>query len=348
MNQHWKAFLESQSARIGDDGEARFDAAPADADCALCDLSHLGLIALGGEDRAQFLQGQLTNDIRLVDASHSQLSGFCGPKGRMLANFRVFERAQRIYLQLPASNLEPVLRRLRMFVLRAKVELEDASDQLVRMGMAGDCAPRLLGGRFPGLPEAVGAVSSQGEITLIRLPDAGSARFELLGPPAEMQILWKELAVHATAVNADFWALLDVRAGIPTVYPETVEAFVPQMANMQLVDGVSFTKGCYTGQEIVARMQYLGKLKRRMYLAHVDTAEAPKAGDPLFAPQNASGQGAGRVVDARPVPEGGYDLLAVAEIESAENGELRLHDDQGPLLKLRELPYSLDSDPTAN
>jgi folate-binding protein YgfZ len=235
-----------------------------------------------------------------------------------------------------------------MFVLRAKVELEDASDQLARIGLAGDCAPRLLGGRFPGLPEDVGAVSGHDEITLIRLPDAGSPRFELLGPPAEMQTLWKELAAHATAVNADFWALLDVRAGIPTVYPATVEAFVPQMANMQLVDGVSFTKGCYTGQEIVARMQYLGKLKRRMYLAHVDAAEAPEAGDPLFAPQNASGQGAGRVVDARPAPEGGYDLLAVAEIESAENGELRLRDDQGPLLELRELPYSLDSDPTVS
>jgi folate-binding protein YgfZ len=266
----------------------------------------------------------------------------------MLANFRVFERAQRIYLQLPASNLEPVLKRLRMFVLRAKVELEDASDQLARIGLAGDCAPPLLGGRFPGLPGAVGATSSQDEITLIRLPDAGNPRFELLGPPADMQLLWQELAAHASPVNADFWALLDVRAGIPTVYPETVEAFVPQMANMQLVDGVSFTKGCYTGQEIVARMQYLGKLKRRMYLAHVDTSEAPKAGDPLYAPQNASGQGAGRVVDARPVPEGGYDLLAVAEIESAENGELRLHDAQGPLLTLRELPYSLDGDTSAN
>ncbi len=150
------------------------------------------------------------------------------------------------------------------------------------------------------------------------------------------------------AVNADYWALLDVRAGIPTVYPETVEAFVPQMTNMQLVDGVSFTKGCYTGQEIVARMQYLGKLKRRMYLAHVDTAEPPKAGDPLFSPQNASGQGAGRVVDARPAPEGGYDLLAVAEIESAENGELHLVGDRGPLLQLQELPYSLDTDPTVS
>jgi folate-binding Fe-S cluster repair protein YgfZ len=120
------------------------------------------------------------------------------------------------------------------------------------------------------------------------------------------------------------------------------------MANMQLVDGVSFTKGCYTGQEIVARMQYLGKLKRRMYLAHVDSAEAPTAGDPLFSPQNASGQGAGRVVDARAAPEGGYDLLAVAEIESAESGELRLVDDQGPPLQLRELPYSLDTDPTVS
>jgi folate-binding protein YgfZ len=125
------------------------------------------------------------------------------------------------------------------------------------------------------------------------------------------------------------------------VYDATAEAFVPQMANMQLVDGVSFTKGCYTGQEVVARMQYLGKLKRRMYRARVVTDQAPQPGQELFSPGSASGQGAGRVVDARPTPAGGFELLVVAEIASAEGASLRLGDEQGPALQLLDMPYGL-------
>jgi len=343
MNASWKSFLESQSATIEASGAVRFPDTPPTADCCLCDLSHLGLIAVSGDDRVQFLQGQVTNDVREVSPEHSQLSSHCSPKGRMLANFRVFQRGETLYLQLPAEGLPALLKRLRMFVLRAKVTLEEATDQLVRIGVAGNCAPELLRDRFPELPDQSGDTIHRNELTLIRLPGR-TPRFEIIGPAEAMQDIWRPLATTATQVNADFWALLDLRAGIPAVYPQTVEAFVPQMANMQLIDGVSFRKGCYTGQEIVARMQYLGKLKRRMYLAHVDTDTAPAPGDDLFSPATASGQGTGKVVDARPAPEGGYDLLAVIEIESAEGGELHLNDHGGPILELRDLPYPFEAD----
>ena len=145
-------------------------------------------------------------------------------------------------------------------------------------------------------------------------------------------------------VGRDFWALADIRAGIPSVLEETVEAFVPQMANLQLVGGVSFTKGCYTGQEVVARMQYLGKLKRRMYLAHVVSANAPKPGDELFARGSTSGQGAGKVVDAQPAGDG-YDLLAVIEINSLEQQSVHLGE-AGPALELLDLPYEFATEKT--
>jgi hypothetical protein len=147
-------------------------------------------------------------------------------------------------------------------------------------------------------------------------------------------------------MNSDTWALLDIRAGQPTVYGSTSEAFIPQMTNMQLIDGVSFTKGCYTGQEVVARMQYLGKLKRRMYLAEVQSEAAPKIGDELLSDASASGQGAGKVVDARLDANGRYELLVVAEIAAVEQGKLTLGEN-GPALRFLDLPYSLPEIATA-
>jgi folate-binding protein YgfZ len=255
----------------------------------------------------------------------------------MLANFRVFERDGDLYLQLPRAGLAAVRKRLQMFVLRAQVTLEDASDQLVRIGIAGACAEQLL----PEVPApAAGAACQPPPLTIIRL-GGDRPRFELIGPADAIRAFWEQSASLARPAGPDFWALMDIRAGVPTVFEQTIEAFVPQMTNLQLLDGVSFTKGCYTGQEVVARMQYLGKLKRRMYLAHVAAAQAPQPGDALYSPISESGQGAGRVVDARPSPDGGYELLAVIEIAGAEHGGLRLGDAEGPPLTLRELPYAL-------
>lgn len=141
-------------------------------------------------------------------------------------------------------------------------------------------------------------------------------------------------------MNADYWALLDIRAGIPTVYPQTRDTFVPQMVNLHLLDGVSFKKGCYTGQEVVARMQYLGKLKRRMYQARVEAAEKPPApGDKLYSASSHSEQATGWVVDARGNGDGDYELLVVVEIEAREHGEVQLAGPDGPSLVLSDPPY---------
>lgn len=329
MNENWQAFLASHAATAGFPASAIFD------------LSHLGLIRARGDEAAKFLQGQLTNDTRLISPARAQLTGWCSPKGRMLAIFLAFQRDTDLYLQLPGERLEPVLKRLRLFVLRAKVELGSASTELVRIGLAGDCVPAALPDAVPAAPLDV---TRRGELTVIRLP-GDVPRVEVLGPAdAVMALCTRAAEAGAEAAGPDYWALLDIRAGVPCVLEATAEAFVPQMTNLQLVDGVSFTKGCYTGQEVVARMQYLGKLKRRMHYAHVPPPAQPRAGDDLWAPGSESGQGTGKVVDARPSPDGGSELLAVVEVASAEAGGVRVGGPDGPALAFRPLPYALAAD----
>jgi hypothetical protein len=338
MNQDWQTFLTARGATIAAEGTARFDGAPTDPACAVADLSHLGLIAVGGPEAVDFLQGQVSNDVREVSETHTQLSSHCSPKGRMLANFRLLRMEETIFLVLPRSQMDALLKRLRMFKLRANATIDDASDALVCCGIVGGCADAALAERFGSLPQGDNDMVRAGDAALIRV--AGSVpRYLFVGPAADAKTLW-EGAVTAGAAQAgpDLWALHDIRAGIPTVVPETADAFVPQMANMQLIDGVSFHKGCYTGQEVVARMQYLGKLKRRMYIAEVDTDTPPKPGDVLSAPGSSSEQGPGRVVDARASAPGHWELLVVAEIAAAEGEGLQLGAD-GPMLELRAPAY---------
>ncbi len=324
----WQEFLNQQ----------RLDDGPL-PDCALTDLSHIGLLRVSGEDARDFLQGQLTNDINKVDATHSQLSAYCSPKGRMLASFRILERDDALLLMLPAERLAATLQRLRMFVLRSKVQIEDVSDSLVRIELSGDCAPDLLPIDPPGEDNGVHSLDGY---TVIRVP-GDRPRFQVLGDPEAMQALWEEAAGTARPTSAVAWALLDIRAGIPTVYEATVEAFVPQMTNLHIIDGVSFTKGCYTGQEIVARMHYLGKLKRRMYRVRIDSSDRPAPGEALYSPHSASGQGTGRIVSSAPSPDGGYEALAVIEIAAVEAGDIHLGAVDGPRLTFLDLPYTFST-----
>lgn len=343
----WKDFLTNAGAEIRDDevlsfGNPDLELRVVTTGNVIADLAHIGLLGVRGEDAQTFLQGQLTNDVRAVSERHSQLTAHCSPKGRMLANGRLFERDKTFYLCLPRPTLGPVLNRLRMFVMRSKVVLEDATDTLVHIGLSGPSAETELQNALGAMPARVNDVVQHQDITVIRIPGP-HPRFELYGDADAMEKLWMALDVQAAPVGSTPWSLLDILSGIPTVYPATADAFVPQMANMQLLDGISFQKGCYAGQEIVARTQFLGKLKRRMYRAHIDTDAAPKPGDELYAPDTEPAQSAGRIVDARPHPDGGFEALAVVQIVSAETGGVRLGGPEGPLLRFGTLPYPLES-----
>jgi folate-binding protein YgfZ len=306
--------------------------------CQLFELSDLGLIRASGDDSEHFLQGQLTNDISEVTSEHSQLSGYCTPKGRLLTTMRVISHGGDFLLLMPRERLTPVLQRLSMFVLMSKVTLSDASDEMQALGLYGDCAASLPTSDMP--EEADDSVAAEDGVTIVRIA-ADAPRFLLIGTAEAITQRQRLLTETTTPATDQQWRLLDIRAGLPTVFDATVEAFVPQMLNMHLVNGVSFSKGCYTGQEIVARMHYLGKLKRRMYRVAIE-GECPAIGADLYSPQSQSGQGSGKIVMSAATAENVCEALAVIEVANAETGQLRLNDENGAKLDILKLPYPFE------
>ena len=344
MNETWKSFIQNQGAVLEDNRVQHFGHPAEERRAAaqghvLADLSDFSLIRARGGDTQNFLNGQLSNDIRQLDATHSQLASWCSPKGRMMVIFRLFRRGNDTLLQLTAALLENTIKRLRMFVMRAKVTLENMDAELVGIGLSGPDAKKIITEAAGFAPGGDNGCETREDVTIMSLPGL-HPRYEIVAPTAAAEKLWVSLQSKATPTGPAVWAWLDIMAGIPNVHPGTNEEFVPQMTNLEVVGGVNFKKGCYPGQEIVARMQYLGKLKQRMYRAHFAGEVAPRPGDAIYA-SDFPGQSAGTVVEAQPSPDGGYDLLAVVQISSAEVGELHFGSETGPSLTLQSLPYSL-------
>lgn len=326
-------------------GDAAGELRAAPGGTLLADLSHLGLLRFSGEDAESFLQGQLSCDVKKLGPNTAEYGSYCTAQGRMLAVFLLWVKDGAFFMQLPAEILAPIQKRLGMFVLRSKVKIENASDAWVRMGLAGSGAAALLAEAGLAVPEnaegssgALPAGHSQAA-TVIAL---GGGRFEIAAAPEHAPALWDALARDARAVGSGVWNWLEIRAGVPVVLSKTQEQFVPQMANLELIGGVSFQKGCYPGQEIVARTQHLGKLKRRMYLAHLAAECAPAPGDELFS-ADLEGQASGMIVNSAPSPDGGYDMLAVIRISSAQDHALHWKSREGAALELMPLPIRPDS-----
>jgi len=344
MKADWKAFLEDAGAEFDGERVAHFGNPEREQEVALsglvfADLEYLGVISVHGADAGTFLQSQLSNDISALDAGRSQLNAFCTPKGRMLGLMRVFRADDGYFLRLPADSLEAVLQRLRMFVLRSNVTLEDASDNFLRIGVSGTDADNEIRGTIGTCPDAVNAVVQAGPLTIVRVPGA-EPRFEVFASSLQAaQQFWDALNVRGAPVGESAWRLLEIEAGLPVVFAATAELFVPQMANLQLVDGVSFKKGCYPGQEIVARMQYLGTLKRRMYLGLIGQDGPVPPGAELYSGSDRD-QPVGRIVDAQPHPDGGQLALAVLQIQSADSADVFLGSPDGPVFAIQPLPYT--------
>jgi len=344
MSADWRTFLQNAGANIDHGRVSHFGNPSVETQIAttgevMADLSHRALIAVRGPDADKFLQGQLTCDVLAVTPTHSHLGAHCNPKGRTLALFRVFRRDETLYLALPETLLESTLERLRKYVLMSKVTLE-AETGLAQIGYASAKGIHHLGDLIAPLPESVDAVERSRDITVIRIPGS-HPRYELIGPEAALKTLWTQLDVHAAPVGAGPWELLDILAGVPVLSPETVDAFIPQMINLDALGGISFKKGCYTGQEIVARSHYLGKLKRRMFRLHCP-AEPPSAATAIYSSARRSDESVGAVVAAQAAAEGGTALLAVLQTEAADHGDLRLGKIDGPICTLQTLPYALE------
>jgi folate-binding protein YgfZ len=343
VNTDWRSFLTDRGAVLDQDRVAHFGRPGEERRAAvsgnvLVDLSDLALIRARGAEALSFLNTQLSNDLLKLDAERSLLAAWCNAKGRAIAVFRVFRRGDDCLLQLPAEIRDDVLERLRRFVLRAKVVLESADEELVRIGVAGPRAPSLVRAAAGFVPGVSDACLTRHEVTVLRLPGP-HARFEIVAPVHAAKALWLEVARHAVPAGAETWTWFDILAGLPQVYAATREQFVPQMLNLDLIGGVSFDKGCYPGQEIVARLHHRGGLKQRLYRARVQVCAAPPPpGTPVYA-ADLAGQPAGAVVSAASSPQGGCDLLAVIQIQSVEHGHrLHLGPEQGADLVLELLP----------
>jgi len=294
-------------------------------------LNHLGVIRAEGEDAVKFLHGQLTHDFALLGIDHARLTAFLSAKGRMQASFIGFKRSPtEVWLVCSRDLLAPTLKRLSMFVMRAKARLTDATAEIQLFGLAGSTIETIAGSAKPAWSK-----TEFGHTTVVHLPPAaGQPRALWVAPLGETAPAGPEL-------DPALWAWGEVQSGVATLTAPLVDAFVPQMLNYESVDGVSFKKGCYPGQEVVARSQFRGAIKRRAYLAHADTELA--VGTDIFSPAD-SEQACGTVVQTAPAPEGGWDAIVSLQITAAEQGALHVGAPGGPPLALGALPYTLRED----
>ena len=293
----------------------------------------MGVIRVSGEEAASFLQGQLTQDVALLGLSEARLAAFCNAKGRMQASFVVFKRSPDDILMVCSRDILPAtLKRLSMFVMRAKAKLSDASDEFTLHGLAGEAVTH-QGGDVSRVWSKTD--TNTDTASLVVLPSADSTARALWCAPAGTP------PPVLPAIELSQWQWLSVRSGIAMITQPIFEAFVPQMLNYESVGGVNFKKGCYPGQEIVARSQFRGTLKRRAYIVH---ASAPlSVGQEVFHSADAE-QPCGLVAAAAPAPAGGFDAIVSIQTAAAIDGSLTVVSASGPVLALLPLPYPLLED----
>ena len=301
-----------------------------------CTLSHEGVLAVRGADAGKFLQGQLTCNLNYLSETQASLGARCTQKGRMQSSFRILLEGDGVLMAMASELLEPQLADLKKYAVFSKSKLTDESAHWIRFGLEhGDAALASLGLELPVATDSV--ARNDGLIALRVSPN----RAELWVRADQADTIKGKLSALLAEGELNQWLLGQIRAGIGQVMPSTRELFIPQMLNLQAVGGVSFKKGCYTGQEIVARMQYLGKLKRRLYRLQLEASELPEPGTQLFSPTH--GSSIGEVVLAARTGQN-IELLAVLQAEAAEDGNLHLGTLEGPGLHLLDLPYQLDRD----
>ncbi len=341
MNKEWQQFLTDNGAQITDSGSIQFSGdnqlAP---DNALCPLTGQVVLRVTGDDAADFLQGQFSNDVAALGSPGSQLTTWSSPKGRVLTLFRLYRDDTGYLIALPAELAESFLKRLRMYVLRAKVVIEE-QPQLVSFGVSGEAATRQIKNTLGSVPGDIDACVCSDE-TIVTRVRGEQPRYEVITSVSNACELWSAWSATCQPGGDTVWRLQNIDAGVPCIGSATSEAFVLQMLNLQHIDGVSFKKGCFPGQEVVARMQYLGKLKRRMYRAtgQIESNAMPAPGDDVF--NEATASAVGKVVDAQPVGDGTYRMLAVCAIAAAEK-PLYLEPQAQRSLSLLDLPYSIEA-----
>ena len=339
MNPVWREFLVRQAGNRADGedfGSPMEESTAASSNAVIVPLADQGLIGIDGPDAVSFLHVLATNDVEGLDADSIRFAGLCTAKGRLFASFYVWRTESGLVMQVAADIHAALLKKLSMYILRSKVKLTDLGMEMVLLGIGGPNAGALvlqLAGKVPDVRRLVPMPG--GHVMCL-----DRNRFVLTLEPQAAIDLWSKGAAIARPAGSAAWRWLEIAAGQPRVAAATQEAFVPQMLNMEVaeVGGLVFTKGCYPGQEVVARTQYLGKIKRRMYRVALDAPALP--GTDVFTPESA-GQHCGAIVNAAPSPDGGFEALLVVQSSGAEAGEVHVGGPDGPVVRFLSLPYSV-------
>lgn len=305
----WNHIVGLGAAAIANFGDPRREFEAARSGAAVTPVIHFDLLRFHGKDARTFLQGQLTCDLDQVNTEQTRFGGYCTPKGRLLANFMLLASPQGYLMQLPADISASVADRMRKFVLRSDVRIEHGNGPRM-LGLAGPDAAALLKQELGAVPpQRMLSMEFDARASLVRLPGDS---FLVLAAANQMAGLWNALARHAVAAGVECWNWMQIEAGMPWITAPTQDQFLPQMIGLDSMGGVSFDKGCYTGQEIVARTHYLGEVRRKLRLGR--TRAAVHAGDALMT----DGQQRGTVLNAAAIPGDGWALLAVVSEQADE------------------------------
>lgn len=307
MNSSWQTFIQ----------ERPLEPPAASAEIVLSPLPSIGALRIQGKDAQTFLQGQTTCDMRQITPTCSSLGAFCNPQGRVIATFQLLRRESGFLALLAADLVEKVAQRLKLYILRSKVEV--AADDLALFGITL-ADSKALQGILEHPLQARGAVIQAHQLSWLRMPPPGE-RWIVLGDPQAAQAMWLKLVETLGAAESPeaYWQLKNIQAGFPTVTAATSEEFLPQMLNLDRLGGISFDKGCYTGQEIIARTHYRGQVKRRLYRVQLSCPHIPAPGALLIA----EGETVGQVVNAAPA-DCSQEILAVVRCDQAHSSAVRL------------------------
>jgi tRNA-modifying protein YgfZ len=335
MNQEWHDFLQQEGFAADFEHRGNLDG-ERQAATIVAPLVDSALMRATGEDNAAFLHNLMTNDVTGIPADGVRYAGFCTPKGRLIATFLIWHEGQDLWLQTAADVQPAMLKKLSMYILRSKAKLHDGADRVL-IGLAGPQAAVALQALGTSAPEVNKTAALPGGQVISVAKD----RYILALEIAAAKTAFEALKQHAIPAGLNAWRLRDIADGLPRVVAATQEQFIPQMVNFEAVGGVSFKKGCYPGQEIVARTQYLGKIKRRMYRAMVSAPATP--GQDLYAPDTGE-QSCGNVVTAAQVDDNAWECLVVLQSSAYDavnlgSGAVHLGATDGPILSFLNLPY---------
>ena len=294
------------------------------------DLSHFSIIQVSGDDAEEFLENQLITHLPDLESAGWLLSAWCLPNGRILSNFILFENNHHYFLILPSMLKQKIIDRLKLYILRSNVSIDDASDDYALIGLAGEVSNDLLKQIYDGFTPVKKQAVNQSMI--LQMPD-DTARWILLVHMDEVNQLMQQILLAFQESDRATWSLLDIKAGIPWVTTATSEEFIPQMLNLDTTGGLSYKKGCYPGQEIIARIHFRGEIKKRLYIGTGTSDVTPGPGDKLESIDDA--KLIGDVIDAEPNPAGGFSFIATANIDENETIKACLRGEHQSLVELK-------------